>query len=64
MSELLDFDGVKARLGIGRDRLYELLQTGEIPSVRVGEGRLWHVSSGELDAWMASRSSSAGRRKD
>ena len=37
-------------LGIGRTRIYALLTTGEIPSVKVGRTR--HVRRADLDGYM------------
>jgi excisionase family DNA binding protein len=41
-------------LGIGRSRLYELLATGEIPSLRIG--RLRRIPYAALQGWVARQS--------
>ena len=40
MSELLAVEDVMAELRIGRDRLWQLFGTGELPSFKIGRRRL------------------------
>ncbi len=46
---------VEAELRLGRTRTYQLLRSGEIPSLRVG--RAIRVSRAALELWIADRSS-------
>lgn len=39
-AKLHRLDGACARLGIGRSKLYELMDSGEIRSVKIGRNRL------------------------
>lgn len=39
MAELIAVPAVMARLGIGRTKLYELIDSGELRSVRIGSRR-------------------------
>jgi excisionase family DNA binding protein len=50
---LLRPDEAAELIGIGRSKVYEMLATGELPSVRVG-GRL-RVPLNELREWVAQR---------
>ena len=43
-------------LGISRNLAYELVRTGELPAVRVGERR-WLVSVVALERWLEAASS-------
>ncbi len=45
---------VAETLGIGRSRMYEMLATGEIPSVRIGKSIRIPVRS--LNEWVDNRS--------
>jgi excisionase family DNA binding protein len=38
------------RIGISRSKLYELLNEGEVPSVKIGRRRLIRVA--DLDRWL------------
>jgi excisionase family DNA binding protein len=40
------------RLGISRSKLYELLNEGEVPSVKIGRRRLIRVA--DLNQWLSS----------
>ena len=40
-------------LGIGRSRIYEMLATGELPSIRIG--RCIRIPAGALREWVADR---------
>jgi excisionase family DNA binding protein len=48
--EFLKPDEVSRLLRCGRTKTYELLQTGEIPSYRVGRNRI--VRRGDVLAWL------------
>ncbi len=48
--EFLKPDEVSHLLRCGRTKTYELLQTGEIPSYRVGRNRI--VRRGDVLAWL------------
>src|ERR1700745_1511802 len=50
MPELMAVPAVMARLGIGRTKLYELIDSGELRSVRIGSRRFvtWCGSAGRL----------------
>jgi excisionase family DNA binding protein len=50
---LLRPDEAAELIGVGRSKVYEMLATGELPSVRVG-GRL-RVPLNELREWVAQR---------
>ena len=55
MSERLLLRPVEAAevIGIGRSKLYELLSTGELPSIRIGSSV--RVPVAELRAWIERR---------
>jgi excisionase family DNA binding protein len=52
---LLRIGEVAEILGVGRSKCYEMIATGDIPSVKLG--KLVRVSRAELEAWLANRSS-------
>lgn len=54
MSRLLRIPEAAAELSIGRSRLYELLQAGEIKTVKIGT-RGVRVPSSEIDRFVAER---------
>ncbi len=54
MSRLLKIPEAAAELSIGRSRLYELLQAGEIKAVKIGS-RGVRVPSSEIDRFIAER---------
>ncbi len=47
MAELIAVPGVMARLGIGRTKLYELIDSGELRGLRIGSRRF--VTDAALD---------------
>jgi excisionase family DNA binding protein len=47
MAELIAVPAVMARLGIGRTKLYELIDSGELRSVKIGSRRF--VTGAALD---------------
>ena len=49
---LLKIPGVMQRLGCGRNKVYELMSSGELRSVKFGGCR--RVPSGELERFLAS----------
>lgn len=57
-SSLLSMRQVAARLGFGRTKTYELLVSGEIPSVRFGHGpkARYRVDAQVLERWIAAQS--------
>lgn len=50
---LLRIEEVAEMLGIGRSKIYELLRSGELPSVRIG--RSVRISVDDLRAWVRTR---------
>jgi excisionase family DNA binding protein len=56
--EYLKVSEVAAFLQIGRTRAYELVGSGEIPSVRIGRS-VW-VSRRELERWLEERRQGTG----
>ncbi len=56
--EYLKVPEVAEFLQIGRTRAYELVSSGEIPSVRIG--RNIRVSRKELERWLEERRQGAG----
>lgn len=57
MDELLLRPNEAARLlSLGRSKLYELVATGELPSVKIG--RATRIPVADLQAWVARRSTS------
>lgn len=52
-SELLRPEEVGRILGVRRTKLYAMLRSGELPTVRIG--RLVRVPRPALDAWIADR---------
>jgi excisionase family DNA binding protein len=51
--QLLTIRDVAARLRCGRDLAYQLVASGEVPSVRIGGGRLIRVRSSLLDDYLS-----------
>jgi excisionase family DNA binding protein len=51
---LLRADEVRAMLGIGRSKVFEMMASGELPVVRMG--RLVRVPRHALERWIAERS--------
>lgn len=49
-SEWMAIEEATRHLGIGKSRLYELAQSGEIPRHKVG--KVWRFSRTELDGWV------------
>ena len=49
-SEWLSLKDVQQLLGIGRTKAYELVGTGELPTVRIG--RCIRINRRELDEWL------------
>lgn len=49
--EFFSVEEIIAKLGIGRTTAYRLIQTGELPSIRIGARRL--ISAKEFDAFVA-----------
>jgi excisionase family DNA binding protein len=54
---LFSAEEVAGALGIGRSRVYALIASGELPSVRVG--KLIRVPAAALRAWLAERGQAA-----
>lgn len=50
---LLRIPEVAAELGLGRSSVYQLIQAGELPVVRIG--RAVRVSRADLEAWVDQR---------
>lgn len=50
MQMLLTVDEASRLLGIGKTRLYELMRSGDIPSLRVGKSR--RIPVREVEAWI------------
>ena len=46
-----------ARLGIGRRRLLQLVDAGEIKAIKLGDGKTspWYFSQLDLDSWIERR---------
>jgi len=59
MAELIAVPAVMARLGIGRTKLYELIDSGELRSVRIGSRRF--VTYAALDDFITRLDESAQR---
>lgn len=57
--ELLDGDEVCRRLCVSSRTLYNMRERGELPFVRVGEGRLIRYTVRDLDAYIAKRRETA-----
>lgn len=53
MDRLLRVDEVCSRLTLGRTRVYELIQSGELPSLRVGAAR--RVPAAALEQFITDR---------
>lgn len=58
MDRLLRVDEVCSRLTLGRTRVYELIQSGELPSLRVGASR--RVPASALEQFIAARMEGKG----
>jgi len=57
---LLRAEGVARLLGIGRSKAYEMIDRGELPSLRIG--RLVRVPRHALDRWIAEHKEVEGGR--
>jgi len=51
---LLKVEDVAKALSVGRSEVYKLIQSGELPSIKIG--RLRRVSAEELRAWVKRKS--------
>lgn len=51
MSSRLTIAEIAARLEIGRDAVYELLNSGKIPSIRVRQGGRFIVTRHAFEEW-------------
>ena len=51
--ELLDMPALQRRLKLSRSYLYELIRSGELPTVKIGKRRL--ARTGAIDAWLAAK---------
>jgi excisionase family DNA binding protein len=58
MDRLLRVDEVCARLALGRTRVYELIQAGELPSVQIGAAR--RIPESVLEQFVAQRLTGTG----
>lgn len=58
-SLLLSLNGAACALGLGRRKTWELAQSGEIPTIRIGRRRL--VPRAALEQWIADRTEGGGR---
>jgi excisionase family DNA binding protein len=54
---LMTTDEVVAYLRVNARTVYRLMQTGDLPAVRVG--RQWRVRQGDLDEWLERSRSTA-----
>ncbi|OZD85599.1 helix-turn-helix domain-containing protein [Rhodococcus sp. 05-339-2] len=59
MAHLLQTDQASSRLGISRSKLFGLIQSGELPSVKVGKRRL--VSDSAIDQFIEKLEAEAKR---
>jgi excisionase family DNA binding protein len=55
MERLLKVEEICERLSLGRTLIYQLIATGEIPSVAIGRAR--RVREADLDAWVQGKAS-------
>lgn len=53
MDRLLRVDEVCSRLTLGRTRVYELIQSGELPSLQIGSAR--RIPESALDRFITDR---------
>jgi excisionase family DNA binding protein len=57
---LLGVPEVAARLGVHRNKVYRLIETGELPAFQLGgRGHTVRVDERELDAWLYDRGDAA-----
>ena len=49
-THLLEINEIQNLLGIGRNKVYNLLQTGEIAAFKIGNG--WKVTAEDLEAYI------------
>ena len=47
---LLEINEIQSLLGIGRNKVYNLLQTGEIAAFKIGKA--WKVTSEDVEAYL------------
>lgn len=60
MTEFLRAEDVAAALGLKRSRVYQLVQAGELPHVKVGDKRTGvRIPRAAFDAWLARKSAEA-----
>ena len=57
---LLDFEGIRKLLNMGRQATWQLCNRGEIPAFRIG--RVWRARRSALISWIESRERKAVRR--
>ena len=56
-TQLLEINQIQERLGIGRNKIYTLLQTGEITAFKIG--REWKVTEEAVDAYIKKHNADA-----
>lgn len=56
-AQALTFDEALARLAVGRTTLFRLIETGELPSVKIGRSRRFLAE--DVDAFLRERRSGA-----
>ncbi len=59
---LLRAEDIQKALGLGRSKVYEMIQSGELPIIRVG--RSVRVPAAGLRAWIAQRVEQQGAIKE
>ncbi len=58
---LLTLPEVAHRLSIGRSKLYELLEAGELPVIRIGTAV--RIPAGAVQDWVERRAGKGGERR-
>ena len=61
-NSIIDIEEVMEILKIGRNTLYKLLNSGEIPAFRIGNN--WKITNGAVDAYITKQFDEAHKKNN